>query len=183
MVHTKEKFIGKDEKTYIIRSPEPSDGEQLIRHLKTTAQETEYGLSYPEEMTFSIQDEERFINSFSTDDRSIMLCVFDGKMMVGYAFLSNVLEQKKARHRASFGVTILKQFWRQGLGQKLVTELLAFARDAGYEQIELEVASSNVSAIHLYEKLGFVAYGRRSNSLKLKSGAYFDELLMALGLN
>lgn len=183
MIHASEEFTGRNGKAYILRSPGPADAEQLIRHLKTTALETEYGLSEPGELAISVQDEVQFIGSFASDDRSIMICAFDGERMVGYAYLSNILEQKKALHRASFGVAILKDAWRQGLGQKLVTELVAFARTAGYEQIELEVASSNLSAIRLYEKLGFVTYGRRPRSLKLKSGAYFDELLMVLRLN
>ena len=61
--------------------------------------------------------------------------------------------------------------------------LIAFAKQAGYELLELEVASSNTSAIRLYDKLGFVVYGQRPCSLKLKDGTYYDELLMVLELN
>jgi len=46
----------------------------------------------------------------------------------------------------------------------------------------LEVAADNTTAVDLYKKLGFVVYGTRSLSLKLKSGAYYDELLMVLNL-
>jgi len=69
-----------------------------------------------------------------------------------------------------------------GSGQKILTELIAFAKQAGYELLELEVAADNTTAVDLYKKLGFVVYGTRSLSLKLKSGAYYDELLMVLNL-
>ena len=60
--------------------------------------------------------------------------------------------------------------------------MIDFAKQAGYETLELEVASNNTSAINLYKDLGFVVYGERSRSLKLKSGSYYGELLMVLYL-
>ena len=60
--------------------------------------------------------------------------------------------------------------------------MIAFAKQAGYEQLELEVTSTNTAAVNLNKKLGFVVYGERPASLKLKSGAYHSELLMVLDL-
>ena len=54
----KEEFIGKNGIRYTLRSPETEDAEKMIAYLKATAEETEFGLSYPEEMDFTIQDEE-----------------------------------------------------------------------------------------------------------------------------
>ena len=61
MVFRKEEFIGKNGVLYTLRSPELDDAEKMIRYLKSTASETEYGLSYPEELNFSVKDEEDFI--------------------------------------------------------------------------------------------------------------------------
>ena len=44
------------------------------------------------------------------------------------------------------------------------------------------MVATNTAAISLYKKLGFKVYGQRPNSFKLKSGAYSDELLMAMDL-
>lgn len=183
MVFSRKEFIGKNGKTYILRSPEPSDAEKMIRYLKTSAQETEYGLSYPEEMNFTVSEEETFINGFADDPCSIMISVFDGDALVGYANLSSVLDQKKVAHRATFGIALLRRAYRQGIGTALMSELIAFAKDAGYEQLELEVASCNLPAVNLYKKLGFNVYGERPHSLKLRDGSYFDELLMVLPLH
>lgn len=182
MLYAGTEYIGKDGETYILKSPQPADAESMIRYLKTTAMETEYGLSYPEEMNFTVEDEEKFLTGYAEDPRSIMIAAFDGDTLVGYSYLSSVLDQKKVAHRASFGVAVLKRAWGQGLGSALTSALIDFAKGAGYEQIELEVASTNVRAVKLYQKLGFVTYGRRPHSLKLKDGTYFDELLMVLEL-
>ena len=182
MLHTQEIFTGKNGTSYTLRSPKLADAEKMIAYLKATAEETEYGLSYPEELNFTIKDEEDFIAHYASDKGSIMISAFDGDRLVGNASLSCVMDRKKTLHRATFGIAILKSDWGQGLGKKILSELIAFAKQAGYETLELEVASSNTSAINLYKDLGFVVYGERSHSLKLKSGAYYGELLMVLYL-
>ena len=182
MLYNQEAFIGKNGKTYTLRSPNDTDAEKMIAYLKTSAGETEFGLSYPEEMDFSIQDEELFISNFASNQGSIMISAFDGDTLVGNASLSCVCEKKKTHHRATFGIAILKCAWGQGLGHKILSELIFFAKQAGYEQLELEVTSTNTTAINLYKKLGFEVYGERPDSFKLKNGTYSDELLMALSL-
>lgn len=182
MLHTQEIFTGKNGISYTLRSPELADAEKMIAYLKATAEETEYGLSYPEELNFTIKDEEDFIAHYASDKGSIMISAFDGDILVGNASLSCVMDRKKTLHRATFGIAILKSDWGQGLGKKILSELIAFAKQAGYETLELEVASNNTSAINLYKDLGFVVYGERSRSLKLKSGSYYGELLMVLYL-
>lgn len=182
MLYRKETFAGKNGVRYTLRSPELADAGKMIAYLKATAAETEYGLSYPEEMDFSIKDEEDFIAHYSKDKGSIMISAFDGDRLVGNASLTCVLDKKKTLHRATFGIAILKSEWGQGLGKKILSELIAFAKQAGYELLELEVAAANAPAVSLYKKLGFEVYGERPRSLKLKGGDYYDELLMVLDL-
>lgn len=182
MLHIQEIYVGKNGTNYILRSPELADAEKMIAYLKATAEETEYGLSYPEELNFTIKDEEDFIAHYASDKGSIMISAFDGDRLVGSASLSCVMDRQKTLHRATFGIAILKSDWGQGLGKKILSELITFAKQAGYETLELEVASGNSSAINLYKDLGFVVYGERSHSLKLKNGDYYGELLMILDL-
>ena len=182
MQFQKESFTGKNGKVYTIRSPEPADAEKMLTYLKATAEETEFGLSYPEELDFTIEDEEEFIGHFSQDKGGIMISAFDGENVVGNASLCSEMDRKKTLHRATFGIAILKEHWGQGLGRKILSELIVFAKQADYEQLELEVASCNAAAVNLYKKLGFTVYGERPHSLKLKNGQYYDELLMILDL-
>ena len=182
MRYQREEFTGKNGICYTLRSPELADAEKMIDYLKITAAETEFGLSYPEEMNFTVKDEEAFIANYAEDKGSIMISAFDGERLVGNASLSCVMEKKKTLHRATFGMAMLKSDWGQGLGKKILSELIAFAKQAGYELLELEVAASNSTAVSLYKQMGFVVYGERPRSLKLKSGDYYDELLMVLKL-
>ena len=49
---------------------------------------------------------------------------------------------------------------RDGVSRELITAVLAWARDAGYPRVRLEVADANSPAIATYAALGFVATGR-----------------------
>ena len=64
------------------------------------------------------------------------------------------------------------------IGRTLLEEIIKFAEQAGYEQIELEVSGDNSRAINLYKKFGFKIYGTRDYSLKLKDGTYSPAHLM-----
>lgn len=182
MVYQEKEFIGKNGTRYLLRSPRPEDAEKMIDYLKLTAEETEHGISYPEEMDFSVQDEVDFITRYTEEEGSLMISVFKDEELVGNASLACVLQKKKTRHRAAFGIAILKSEWGQGLGYEIVSELIEFSKEAGYEQLELEVVSTNVPAIGLYKKLGFSVYGERPHSFLLKNGSYSNELLMVLPL-
>lgn len=58
-------------------------------------------------------------------------------------------------------VAVTPQRRRQGLGQRLLTALLAEAGRLGAERATLEVAATNSAALALYGRLGFTTAGRR----------------------
>ena len=60
----------------------------------------------------------------------------------------------------------------------MMERLVAFAREAGYEQLELTVESKNIRAINLYLKNGFVVYGTRPHGMKYADGTYENDYLM-----
>ena len=60
--------------------------------------------------------------------------------------------------------------------------ILAFAKENGFEQLNLEVRSSNARAIRLYEKYGFRKLCTFPRFFKI-NGEYIDFDLMNLELN
>ena len=72
-------------------------------------------------------------------------------------------------------VSVLKEWMGQGIAANLLKQCITHAKDAGMQQISLEVASNNQPAMGLYEKNGFVA-GQTNTpfvnmNLYLKNGA------------
>lgn len=168
----------KNGKECILKSPDICDAESLLKYLKQASEETDYMIRYPEEVTMTISEEEKFIKLLKESKKDLMISAFiDGKL-VGNAGLSAIGNNIKICHRASFGIAIKKEAWGLLLGNILLYEILECAKKAGFEQVELEVASENYKAISLYEKFGFKKYGTRENGFKLKDGSYYSEYLM-----
>jgi ribosomal-protein-alanine N-acetyltransferase len=59
-------------------------------------------------------------------------------------------------------VAVLAPLRRTGLGRALCMEAISWARSKGASAVELEVRSSSLGAIALYESLGFVVQGQRT---------------------
>lgn len=58
-------------------------------------------------------------------------------------------------------VVVAEEFRGRGIAQEMLRELIARGEEMGVEAFTLEVRVSNASAIHVYEKLGFVSEGIR----------------------
>ena len=69
-----------------------------------------------------------------------------------------------------------------GAAPALMEAILAFAKENGFEQLNLEVRSSNARAIRLYEKYGFRKLCTFPHFFKI-NGEYIDFDLMNLELN
>ena len=82
-------------------------------------------------------------------------------------------------HCGTLGMGILRDHRRQGIGTRLMELTIGAAKARGMERVELEVYASNVPAISLYEKRGFVHEGVKRRARKI-DGVYDDILVMAL---
>lgn len=58
-------------------------------------------------------------------------------------------------------IAVAPEYRRQGLGKKMMDEILARSKDRGVLCATLEVRADNEAAIKMYEKLGFVISGKR----------------------
>jgi RimJ/RimL family protein N-acetyltransferase len=89
--------------------------------------------------------------------------------------------RRRISHTGEFGLSVLKKWRGQGIGEILLSALLDWARSVpDLEKINLLVHATNDRAIALYRKFGFEVEGRRKKDLKLGPGEYVDSVLMGL---
>ena len=69
--------------------------------------------------------------------------------IVGFAGVVDTVDQLEITN-----IAVKKDFRKNGIGNKLLLELINIAKESGKNEIILEVNSNNVSAIKLYEKNG-----------------------------
>lgn len=96
-----------------------------------------------------------------------------GERIVGYAgiFLTGPTSDVQT-------VAVAVDAQGRGIGQLLMDELIGAARQHGARVLQLEVRADNARAIGLYQRLGFVADGRRRDYY----GRGEDAVLMSLDL-
>ena len=115
-------------------------------------------------------------------DEVLLIAEVDGAI-AGTAGVDALGRRDKVRHRATFGISLDQAYWGLGIGTALTAACIECARQAGYEQLELEVVEDNVRAISLYRRAGFVEYGCNPLGLRPRTGGYQALLAMRLELS
>ncbi len=178
MIIKDKEILLKNGQRCILRSPKLDDAEQLIEYLKISADETDFLLRYPEEVTITVEKEKDILQWFIESKRDLMIIAeIDGKI-VGTCSLSSIGQKIRVRHRCSIGIALYENVWGLGIGTALLSLLIENAIKNGYEQMELDVVSRNDRAIRLYEKMGFVKCGDKPKAMKHKNGTYDDLIIM-----
>lgn len=78
----------------------------------------------------------------------------EGKIVGNLSFSGG--PRQRIAHAGELGVCVLKEYWGQGIGTKLIEYLIDWCKESGIiRKINLRVRSDNYSAIHIYKKLGF----------------------------
>lgn len=75
-------------------------------------------------------------------------------------------------------ISVRKDYWRQGLGRRLMEIQENWCRSQGVEKLCLEVDTANLPAIGLYLRQGFTVEGTLRNQVKLPDGSYRDLYVM-----
>lgn len=172
----------KDGRGCTIRRAEEADAGETLAYLKTTSGETRYMAREPEELTLTVEEEQSFLRRMADAQRELMLYAeVDGRHASCCSFVP-VSGRERLRHRCTVGISVYREFWGLGIGTALMSEILAAARSAGYEQAELDVVSTNAPAIAVYRKLGFETAGTIPRAMKYRDGSYADLLLMVKSL-
>jgi ribosomal-protein-alanine N-acetyltransferase len=93
--------------------------------------------------------------------------------LAGYFLLMEAVDEV---HLLNVSVAAGRQ--RQGLGRYLLDKIAACARGLGAESVLLEVRPSNLRALHVYQRYGFVDIGRRKSYYPAHNGQREDAIVM-----
>lgn len=177
MLVKEKEIVLKNGQKCLLRSPKPEEAQEMLDFLKTCAFETKFLLRYPEEVTETFEQEALFLEAMNKSEYSLMIvAVIDGEI-AGSSHL-NIHRRLKVRHRGDIGIAIKKKYWHLGLGTALLQEIIAYARENGCLQLELEFIEGNERAKALYEKMGFTVFGERKHGVIFKDGTCLSEFFM-----
>lgn len=177
-------FLLKDGRNAVLRNPQEKDIPGLLDYLVRSAGETDFIIRCPADCAkYTPEGEAKWIEDGNSSENTVLLvCEVDGKI-AGNCELSRAT-WLKTRHRASVAITLLQEFWGQGIGTAMFRELTRIAESwEGVTQMELEFVEGNSRARGLYEKMGFRITGVKLDAIRRKDGAFLNEYLMVKKLD
>lgn len=108
--------------------------------------------------TFSMPwSEKSFLEEVGSKD-SLFIVVYKEDKLVGYCGFMISWDEGDICN-----VAVSPEMRRKGLGEQMLLQLMVWGKEMDIEDFTLEVRKSNLGAIALYEKLGFVSEGIRKN--------------------
>lgn len=111
-----------------------------------------------EKVCFSDPWSENSIASELHNPLSCWLVAVENNRVVGYVGSQTVLDGSDMMN-----IAVAPDFRRMGIAQAMVSNLIGRLKERNSRCLILEVRVSNLPAIALYEKMGFIQVGRRRN--------------------
>jgi RimJ/RimL family protein N-acetyltransferase len=159
----------------IIRPAISSDAEAFVDTLEQVANEGIYLLH--EHASRTVAEQERIIRYLDWSRNLIAVAVLDNRVVGGMGIFVGGMSPKSQTF-CNLGIHIIRSARAKGIGSKLMSYGINWAREKNYHKICLSVFSTNRRAISLYKKLGFVVEGRRKEQYYFMN-QWVDEILMA----
>ncbi len=163
---------------FLIRYPLKSDVNAIWRYINALSAEKTYIRFQGEDI--SLENEEKLLNlqlEKIEKNVAVQLLVFTDDELIGSADVEML--NRTDRHVGELGISIAKEFRGEGIGSILMRLIMkeAVKNLPALEIMTLCVFSTNLIAISLYEKLGFMTYGILPHGVKLRD-SYVDLVLM-----
>ncbi len=173
----------KDGRTCIIRNGTGLDAQGVLDNFVLNHAQTDFLTTYPDEVSFTMEQEAQYLqNKADSPDEVELVAEVEGSI-VGQAGIEALGRKDKVKHRATFGISIDRDFWHLGIGRALTKACIQLAKQAGYLQLELEAVADNERALALYESEGFVEYGRNPKGFRSRLTGWQALVLMGRELD
>jgi RimJ/RimL family protein N-acetyltransferase len=157
--------------------------EKLLVFRRQIASETTNTMQYVGQEYPTVEETAKRLNAQLEDKSTINVGVFDSDHIVGYLnFRMPWGDHPWVAHLAQFGMMILKPYWGQGIGKKMLQIQETHAQKIGVSRIEAMVRVANDRGVTLYERSGYKIEGTRKKAA-LINGEFVDEYFIAKVMN
>lgn len=163
--------------SWILRSPQESDALELSKLRVQIDKETEFLDRDSGEGVLTQKDFEKLIKNDSIAEKNLFLIAEVEGEIVGFTRCEgNAL--KRFRHKAEFGICILREYWGNGIGRNLLERVLQWSDEVGIVKVSLTVVEVNTKAIQLYREYGFIEEGLLRKDRVHRDGNYYNTIIM-----
>ena len=150
----------------LIRGFKDCDLEQMIEIWNEVVSD---GIAFPQTQPLGLIEAEEFFTAQSF----CAVAESDGRLLGLYILHPNNIG--RCGHIANASYAVKASSRGMNIGEKLVVHSLAKAKELGFGILQFNaVVKTNLTAIRLYEKLGFVELGTIPKGFKMKDNSYED---------
>ncbi len=126
------------------------------------------GYSTAETEPTTVEQKRDWFDSHDCDAFPILVIETENEV-VGWSSLSPYRPGRQAlRYTAEISYYVSKNHWRKGIGTRLVSDILAYAKSNGYQTLFGILLDSNEPSIRLLERFGFEHWGHLPNVAEIK---------------
>jgi RimJ/RimL family protein N-acetyltransferase len=136
---------------------------------------------YPTHAEESSRTPEQIRARITETSHQVVFGAYQDGGLIGIAGLRREALAQVAHKGILWGVFVHPERRGGGIARRLLQALFHYARRSGVRQIHLNVNVDNPRAASLYRSMGFEAYGREPDAMRV-AGKYYDEDLMLLRL-
>jgi L-amino acid N-acyltransferase YncA len=155
----------------IIRPADRSDADAIWSILEPTIRDGET-YTLPRDM-----DREQALAYWFATDHTVFVAEDDGEVLGTYYLRAN--QKGGGAHVGNCGYMTAAKASGRGVATAMCTHSLEYARSRGFHAMQFNfVVSSNLPAIHLWQKFGFATVGRLPGAFLHPSLGYVDALVM-----
>lgn len=163
---------------YLIREANIEDAENVIEYIKVVSDETDFLISDSSERNFTVKKEKEFLQNIQNSIlEKMFLCEIENKI-VGICSIEGV-NKIRIKHRVDLAITVLKNYWGNKIGEKLIDYAIEYCKSNSIKKIELTVRIDNERALKLYKKFGFEIEGEIKKFIYF-GGNYYNCYFMGL---
>jgi len=161
----------------IIREATCHDAADLVAYVESISGESDFLTFGPGEFGITVDEERKFLESFSKRKNGLyLIAMIDGKIVGTLSFSGGT--RPRTAHCGEFGLSVRRDHWGKGIGTALLGCFLQWCKDSKViRKVNLKVRTDNEAAIGLYKKMGFKVEGVTTRNF-LVNGVFYDSLIM-----
>ena len=169
------RFAARDGREVILRTPRWEDLDDFMDFINSLVEE---GADICRNEKVTREEEAEWLGGrladLENDKVFLMVAEVDGRVVA-----NSQIGRKGgySNHVGGLGIGIRKGYRDIGIGTEMLKALITKAEEMGLKMLTLGVFSSNDSAMHLYNKVGFRETGRFPKEI-YKDGRYIDHIIM-----
>ena len=154
-----------------IRAYTPADAEAAAAIWNEVV---ESGVSFPQDTTMTPAEADEFFRSQS----HTAVAEDEGAGVILGLYILHPNNVGRCGHTANASYAVYSQARGKHIGEALVKDSMQKAKELGFRNLQFNaVVASNIHAIHLYERLGFIRIGTVAGGFRLPDGNYEDIIL------